>query len=311
MTDSVVSAPPSAPAPVQAHAASTTERRSRSASPARRRTVGVAAVLALGLVPLSTPVLDAALPDHALLPTAAAAPATLEDASTVGDGEPHLIALRGTENTRTFSGYTTADGKTIAPNVIRSDNLSGLTAADQRALADLDVTSVIDLRTVFERGFSPNKPVPGAVERHVDVLGGGQLTNVVILPEAYRAFVTEPSARKAFGTALTEIKEVTGRGEAVLYQCSAGKDRTGWTSAVLLTILGVDRATIERDFMASNTFRNANPQDPLNGVNLSWLRSSFATVDSEYGDFDAYVRDGLGLSDDDVEELRANILVEQ
>lgn len=95
---------------------------------------------------------------------------------------------------------------------------------------------------------------------------------------------------------------------AVLFHCTAGKDRSGWTTAVLLTVLGVDRATVTEDYLLSNQFRNASPDDQLNGVRQSWLDAAFDQVNRTYGDFDTYVRDGLKLTDADVAALKAELL---
>ncbi|NED82509.1 tyrosine-protein phosphatase, partial [Streptomyces sp. SID11233] len=47
------------------------------------------------------------------------------------------------------------------------------------------------------------------------------------------------------------------RARGVLYHCTAGKDRTGWATAALLTALGVPRETVTDDYLASNTYRAA------------------------------------------------------
>ncbi|GAA1480519.1 tyrosine/lipid phosphatase LipA [Gordonia sinesedis] len=265
----------------------------------RTRTLRAAVTGAAALAVAVTPaVLPDAVADRTVA-VAAAAPAV---------AAPQEVRLAGTQNTRTFAAYRTVDGAAISPRVLRSDNLSKITPADQRALAKLRVTTIIDLRTSLERTIQPNRAVPGARARVADVLGGTPVTNLVDLPTAYRAFVTDPGARRAFRSALLETRRTVESGQAILVHCTAGKDRTGWYSAVLLTILGVDRATVERDFLASNRFRHANANDPLNGVNIAWLRSAFATADRKYGSFDGYVRKGLGLTQADIDGLRSAVL---
>lgn len=265
----------------------------------RTRTIRAAVTGAAALAVAVTP---AVLPDAVADRTAgvaAAAPAV---------AAPQEVRLAGTENTRTFAAYRTVDGAAISPRVLRSDNLSKITPADQRALAKRGVTTIIDLRTSLERSIQPNRAVRGARARVADVLGGTPVTNLVDLPTAYRAFVTDPGARRAFRSALLETRRTVESGQAILVHCTAGKDRTGWYAAVLLTILGVDRATVERDFLASNRFRHANANDPLNGVNIAWLRSAFATANRKYGSFDGYVRKGLGLTQADIDGLRSAVL---
>lgn len=272
----------------------------RSLSRPMRIFTGVAAVSVIALAPAT-----AGQPG-----VATAAPADTGSSTTDAPAvaTPSVIRLAGAENTRTFAAYTTTSGKHISPAVIRSDNLSKLTAADIRTLRSLKLTSIVDLRTQIESTVQPSRAIPGATRKNYDVLGQTPITNLIDLPSAYRAFVTAPTARAAFRKTLLDIKNTTSAGNSVLFHCSAGKDRTGWTSALLLSILGVDRATIERDYLASNTYRHASPSDPLNGVRIEWQRTSFAAADSKYGSLDGYLRKGLGLTTTDMNTLRANLL---
>ncbi|MGV9714122.1 tyrosine-protein phosphatase [Gordonia sp. NPDC003424] len=261
----------------------------------RRRLAGTLVAAAIVAAPaLIAPTVAVAAPAPAPSPTATR----------------QLIPLQGTDNTRTFSMYRTTDGKSIRNNVIRSDNLSRITPADQKKLASMKVTSVIDLRTGIEKVLQPDRPVPGATMHNFDVLGTTPPTTLIDLQAAYRAFVTDPNARLAFRNTLLDIKNTAATGNTTLFHCTAGKDRTGWASAVLLTILGVDRATINSDYLASNTFRHASPNDPINGVNISLLNASFTTADQVYGSFDNYVRTGLRLTAADIAGLKKALLVD-
>jgi protein-tyrosine phosphatase len=112
-----------------------------------------------------------------------------------------------------------------------------------------------------------------------------------------------------------------------VFHCTAGKDRTGFAAAVLLRILGVSHAEVMEDYLASNrylhrfvaatmrkvffvTFSRAKARlvRPLLVADERYLAASFETIDDCYGSFDAYVRDGLSLSDDDVALLREYFL---
>lgn len=236
-------------------------------------------------------------------PTLVASPAAA--APSPGIVAPtRLIKLDGTQNTRNFDGYVTRDSKSINSALIRSDNLSKITGADAARLARLGVTTIIDLRTSMERAVAPDRAVPGARLHVNDVLGATPPTTLVDLTSAYRAFVTDAHARAEFASTLRLITRTLASGHAVVFHCTAGKDRTGWTAAMILTLAGVDRATVERDYLDSNRYRHANPNDPLNGVNLRLLRTSFDAANQRYGSFDNYIRRGLGLSAAEVAALR-------
>jgi protein-tyrosine phosphatase len=107
-------------------------------------------------------------------------------------------------------------------------------------------------------------------------------------------------ASRAYHDLLTSIAANPG---ATVFHCTAGKDRTGWGAAVLLTILGVPKATVYQDYMASNTYLGRT-----DAVESAWLDEAFHEVDQAYGSFDNYVRDGLKLSDATVAALRARLL---
>ena len=67
------------------------------------------------------------------------------------------LGLAGTYNTRDIGGYPTTDGGSTRWQVfLRSDNMHALTAADQDALIDYGVRTVVDLRTTRETELTPN-----------------------------------------------------------------------------------------------------------------------------------------------------------
>ncbi|PTR26609.1 protein-tyrosine phosphatase [Rhodococcus sp. OK519] len=225
---------------------------------------------------------------------------------TIADRSLHL---EGAPNARDVGGYTTSDGRTVRTGLVfRSDALDRVTPADLATLERLRVREVDDLRTVLERTALPDRVPAGATYNVDDVLGGSPLTTLVDLPAAYRDFVFGPSANTGFAAVFKDVRDITHSGGSVLYHCSAGKDRTGWTTAVLLTLLGVDRATVNADYLLSNYYRNTSETDPIDGVSLSLLDTSFRAADERYGSFDGYVRWGLGLTDQDVAAIKATML---
>jgi protein-tyrosine phosphatase len=152
-----------------------------------------------------------------------------------------------------------------------------------------------------------------------DHASGGSAATMMAL---YRWFVTSPVARETFGTALRLV--ATPDALPLLYHCTAGKDRTGWLSAIILSALGVDRATIEADYLRTNDFNAAgnayvlsvlaNRIDdtsvlvPLLEARLAYLEAAFAQAEEAYGGMDGYLRDGLGFSDQARATLRATLL---
>ncbi|WP_433203951.1 tyrosine-protein phosphatase [Nocardia sp. CA-107356] len=261
-----------------------------------RRSIRVPVALAAGLAVAFGPAMSVASAE----PTAVADPITFD----------RSLNLQGVQNGRDAGGYRTADGRWVRTGLVyRTGQLNNATPADLAVLTDHQVSVVDDLRTVYERTIAKDRVPAGAVENWNDVIGQAPPQTLVTTltggDDLYRAFITAPGANQAFASVLRDIIDTDG---AVLFHCTAGKDRTGWTSAVLLTILGVDRDTVTQDYLLSNQYRNASPNDPFNGVSAAWLDAAFDQANQTYGSFDNYVRDGLQLSASDVAALQAKML---
>lgn len=236
----------------------------------------------------------------------------------VADRSLHLAHAR---NLRDVGGYRTADGHWVRMGVFyRSNKLSDLDRADLDTLAADKVKLVVDLRNIQERLSSPDKTPSGASYKVADLIditkglpSGPDLTLALLLalPKllsstqdaeqnlGYRLMVNAPSARAAYHDLLTSLAAQPG---SALFHCTAGKDRTGWGAAILLTLLGVDRTTIYNDYLASNTYYGSD------SVRANWLDAAFAEVDRSFGSFDGYVHQGLGLSDATIAALKSRLL---
>ena len=260
-------------------------------------------------------------------------------------GAPLVIADRGLHlktipNLRDIGGYRTTDGRWVKMGMIyRSDQLDRLSDSDLGAMGELGLALVADLRTASERSREPDRLPAGAEHLVLDVAAdshglGGDMRQAMtlinsgkgaaMLTEANREFVSLNSARTAYSALLGRIgAEYAG---PTLYHCTAGKDRTGWATAVILTILGVPRETVMADYLASNDYLRAKNEailaaagsastpiarehlEPVLGVRAAYIEAGFAEVDKRYGSFDRYVREGLGLDDAAIDRLRATLL---
>ncbi len=179
------------------------------------------------------------------------------------DGEPsRQLPVEGCVNFRDLGGYRVADGRRVRwRRLFRADGLSRLTDADRSHLRDLDLTTVIDLRTrdeVEQRGSFPVDALPVAYYSL-------PLTDVLPSPEelpswSEASFVASRSADMlSGGTAVLrrsiEILADPGALPAV-FHCSAGKDRTGILSALILAFLGVPDEVIAEDYALSGPAMN-------------------------------------------------------
>ena len=128
---------------------------------------------------------------------------------------------------------------------------------------------------------------------------------------------------------LFDVLLLQPEGEAVMYHCSGGKDRTGVVTALVLNALGVKESEIESDFMMSNTLKdpdnkaieiatkvnesqgtNMTPAAvwPSVGVRKEYLDEFYRSVEENYGSVDEYLRTAIGLTDDEIIELQNRYL---
>jgi protein-tyrosine phosphatase len=148
---------------------------------------------------------------------------------------------------------------------------------------------------------------------------------VELLTAANRDFVALGSARQAYAALLGELAEPDTA--PLLYHCTAGKDRTGWATAVILTLLGVPRDTVMADYLESNHFlerKNAQTLSalaqsgsaidpasltPVLTVRAAYLEAAFDEVEMRYGSFEAYLRNGLKFNGHGLDTLRKIYLI--
>ena len=167
------------------------------------------------------------------------------------------LDLRGCVNFRDLGGYPAAKGRQLRwRRLFRADGLSRLDEDDCTLLADLGLTTVIDLRTVGEleeRGRFPEHHF--SVEYHhlplTDVLPPQdeleRYDEPSFVTSRYRELFTRGSA------SLARAVEVLSGPDALpaVFHCSAGKDRTGILAALVLGFLGVPHDVIVEDYALS------------------------------------------------------------
>ncbi|MGL6235497.1 MAG: tyrosine-protein phosphatase [Segniliparus sp.] len=236
---------------------------------------------------------------------AGAGPGDGADAGS-GAGFDRSLHLAGATNARDIGGYQTSDGRAVRTGaVFRSNRLEDLTDADIAELKARGLRQVDDLRSPSEQAEAPDREIPGVRTASRPIFGDSY--NSGGMTKLYTDFVSQPKERAQFAAVLRDIENSPG---PILYHCTSGKDRTGWTTAVLLSALGVPRQTVEQDYMLSNDYLHQSPAaGSRDGVDSAWLDAAFAAADKQYGGMDGYVRQGLGLSDADVQALRAKLLV--
>lgn len=250
---------------------------------------------------------------------------------------PNFRDLAGISATYGGTGFsdTTSNGGVMRTGVFyRTDALSNLTAADLATLSSLHIGLDIDLRSPSEISSAPDILPNGMAYTNVNIYGtpvppprppftAPPSAAINYMEGLYYNFVANPVERNGFRTVLLTLANAS---TPVLYHCSAGKDRTGWTSALLETIAGLSPATIMRDYMATNLYTadliaatreeilklvpgaNQAALDVSLGVEPYYLQTALDEVSTLYGSMNAYLTQGLGLTQADIYVLRAKMV---
>jgi protein-tyrosine phosphatase len=248
-----------------------------------------------------------------------------------GQSLPRVVALQGCSNLRDLGGYRAADGRTVRfGRVYRSASLAGLTEADLPIFGGIGIRTVCDLRGEHEAARAPSRlPAAGApevVRLPIEPRVGASLRDLLareeatgedvhgLLRAAYAAYATDhlPRYRALFDLLLREERL------PLLFHCSAGKDRTGFGAALLLTALGVPREAVIADYLATNRIwkreRALPPDTPddvreaLLGAHRPLIESALDRAVSGHGGLGPLLEHGLGLDPPRLARLRAALL---
>ena len=152
---------------------------------------------------------------------------------------------------------------------IRSDYPGKLTDQEVKWLLQNDITTVVDLREEKEYIAKPCRleDEEGFVYYHLPVTGGGDTPNSPdAVAETYLAMMDEHMDKI--------IHTIMNADSNVLYFCSAGKDRTGVVSAIILKNLGISDQKIIDDYMETKdnlmgfltSYVAAHPEVNLNTI---------------------------------------------
>jgi protein-tyrosine phosphatase len=262
----------------------------------------------------------------------------LRDAKTkqVTTVAERILPLEHGSNFRDIGGYPAAGGKHVRWGLIyRSGASAMLTDADVQQVQALKLGQMVDLRSSEERVLAPTR-IDGVPYTAVGYSMGAMMkpmggsTEIKNGGAIYRNFPTflAPQLRIIFGDLLS-------RKGAIAYNCSAGQDRTGFATAMVLSALGTPRDVIIQDYHLSTKYRQpahemphinlaAHPNDPAAALfaryqddprgaiaqplkeadGTAFLASAFDEIEKRWGSVDGYLEKEIGLSKVDIANLR-------
>jgi protein-tyrosine phosphatase len=249
------------------------------------------------------------------------------------------LHLSSASNFRDAGGYRTEDGRWVRMGLVyRSNGLGSLSSADYETLKQLQLHLVCDLRMPQEREISPDPDIPASRSLQADVFADSghrasalhsivdshdRTALIAFMKGAYRDFVDLPSAQASYHRLLERLADRDNL--PTVFHCTAGKDRSGWAQAILLSALGVPRKTIVADYVLTNRYMTADALEQIRKVapeidpkaamalvaaDPAYIETSFDEVNERYGSFQTYLRRGLNISDSTIEALRASLLAD-
>jgi protein-tyrosine phosphatase len=245
-----------------------------------------------------------------------------------------FLPLEGAKNFRDLGGYRTKSGQHVRWNAIfRSAALNRLTAKDGSYLqTQVGIRTVCDFRGLSERETSPNitdwmTPNAKTLLLSIEADTGKSLSAAAMTGGLGDFYINLVDTRatdiiKPFLEQLLDAKKLP-----FVYHCTAGKDRTGVASAILLGLLGVPDTTIVADFSLTNVATptlvaemEKNPKyAPLLKSNRAammkllvadpaWMEQTLAHINKQYGGIEAYVKNVVGLTIGQINQLRGSLL---
>jgi protein-tyrosine phosphatase len=252
----------------------------------------------------------------------------------VSDSNMRHVPLQGATNFRDLGGYNTTDGHHVKwGKIYRSADISKLTPDDLSSLAKRNIDYVIDLRGHDESAKAPDRMNP-----HTDytLCPAGSDQNLSDWMKSLQNLQSGGDSMMIVYYGKTEFFSDRYRAlfekllsmpdsDALLLHCTAGKDRTGIGTALLLYSLGVSYDTIMADYLATNYYRQAENKRmaqvmaqymhineqvarDIMSARKEYLDEAFRAIKARYGSVDQFLRWQLGLDENKIAILKAKYL---
>lgn len=241
------------------------------------------------------------------------------------------LEIKKVTNFRTIGNIKNVDGRILKEGKFyRSAHLHKLKKRSFKTFENLGIKEIIDLRNSKEISQRPDVIPQNVDHKNYSAFEdeGDQLDQAkkLVLKGKVKGSDADQRMLDFYKTYATEnpeiikkiIHEILDSEDPVLYHCTAGKDRTGIITALILTILKFDSATIENDYLLSNNYRkqlvqkrlhlahnlhfiypkmDLNVIEKLSWVEKDYLKAVFLEIDKKYGSIDIYIHQNLGISE--------------
>jgi protein-tyrosine phosphatase len=234
--------------------------------------------------------------------------------------------------------------------VYRSGRLSGLSDSDVDQIEETGIRTVVNFLTTEEVEADGPDRLPEGVKEKPLPMEAGNMNDLTVManharrtgdfsafspeinPDIHRQLMVE--GREYYAQLLRELAKPENR--PLVFHCSHGVHRTGTAAAILLSALGVPWETIREDYLLSNIYRQEEIDLRLQHLKTIYAENNGLTIEevdatnmdafyilqgkyidaaleqaiTDYGSMDAYIREGLGLTDEEIDGLKAQLLTD-
>jgi protein-tyrosine phosphatase len=256
------------------------------------------------------------------------------------DGQANMRDLGGYE---TADGQSLKWGE-----VYRSGEFPHLTDEDVAKLKDLEIRTVVNFLLPQEIEMTGRDRLPDGVREIADPIQGERASELTMvtksaiksgefekLPpemnaEFHRLLLDE--GKEQYAALLRKAADPANR--PLVFHCSHGVHRTGTATAILMSALGVPWEVIREDYLLTNEYRAEEVSATLDKIRSmvadkrgvapeevdmsnveafyildgSYIDGALEQAVAEYGSMEDYIREGLGISDDEIEMLKNQLL---
>ena len=149
----------------------------------------------------------------------------------------------------------------------------------------------------------------------------------IVSDQMYVQFLQGEQGKKGYAEFFKQLLSLP-EGKSLLFHCTQGKDRTGTGAMLILSALGVDEETIMQDYLLTNVFNapliekerqmlsqyNLTEEEMntylsvMDQVNPAYMQNALDWLKKEYGSVTGYITTELGVTQDDIETLKAKFL---
>jgi protein-tyrosine phosphatase len=227
----------------------------------------------------------------------------------------------------------------LSGKIYRMGKLFNLGEEERSFLEQLKISDVLDLRSESERIAEPDTPI-NARFHHIDFSGG--LLGLDQVVDVYRQAARDPesvdaseyireSYRRIPEVCTDQVREAfdvisSSEEKRVLIHCAGGKDRTGFLTALLLKLAGVDDQNVIAEYMLSKKSESQMQQilqrylkkyaeigidipvevaEPFLTVHEDSMRALLENIHEGYESVDGYLMEAARVPEKQINEIRA------